>query len=67
MPCVIGIDVGSQSVKSVLVDDEGTALATAGAPYAMSHPAAGWADQDPELWERAVAQTVREVEVGPHG
>jgi xylulokinase len=61
MPCVIGIDVGSQSVKSVLVDDEGTALATAGVPYAMSHPAGGWAEQDPRLWEQAIAQTVREV------
>jgi xylulokinase len=61
MPCVIGIDVGSQSVKSVLVDDEGTALATASAPCAMSHPAGGWAEQDPEHWEQALAQTVREV------
>ena len=61
MPCVIGIDVGSQSVKSVLVDDEGRALAVASAPCAMSHPAGGWAEQDPEHWERALAQTVREV------
>ena len=61
MPCVIGIDVGSQSVKSVLVDDQGTALATASAPCAMSHPAGGWAEQDPAHWEQALAQTVREV------
>jgi xylulokinase len=61
MPCVIGIDVGSQSVKSVLVDDGGTALATASAPCAMSHPAGGWAEQDPASWEQALAQTVREV------
>jgi xylulokinase len=27
----------------------------------MSHPAGGWAEQDPEHWEQALAQTVREV------
>jgi xylulokinase len=61
MGCVIGIDVGSQSVKSVLVDDEGAILATASAPCPMSHPASGWAEQDPAHWEQALAQTVREV------
>jgi xylulokinase len=61
MGCVIGIDVGSQSVKSVLVDDEGSILATASAPCPMSHPASGWAEQDPAHWEQALARTVREV------
>jgi xylulokinase len=27
----------------------------------MSHPASGWAEQDPAHWEQALAQTVREV------
>jgi xylulokinase len=58
---VIGIDVGSQSVKAVLVDDQGTALADAGAPCETSYPAGGWAEQDPVGWERALAESVREV------
>ena len=48
MGCVIGVDVGSQSVKAVVADEEGTALATASAPCTMRHPAGGWAEQDPE-------------------
>lgn len=38
MAYVIGIDVGSQSVKSVLFDEDGTAIEEAGAPCEMSHP-----------------------------
>jgi xylulokinase len=58
---VIGVDVGSQSVKALLVDDNGEPIAAASAACAMSHPASGWAEQDPAEWERALAQTVREV------
>src|SRR3954469_21533211 len=61
MPCVIGVDVGSQSVKAVVADEDGTALATASAPCAMSHPAGGWAEQDPEHWRRALALAVRKA------
>ena len=58
---VIGVDVGSQSVKAMLVDGVGEPVATASAPCAMSHPASGWAEQQPADWERALARTVREV------
>src|SRR3954452_21912928 len=61
MPCVIGVDVGSQSVKAVLADEGGTALATASAPWSMSHPAGGWAEQDPAHWRDAFCQAVREA------
>jgi xylulokinase len=58
---VIGIDVGSQSVKAVLFDDAGAPIAEASAPCEMSHPCSGWAEQDPAAWERGIAQTVREL------
>src|SRR3954464_14250850 len=61
MPCVIGVDVGSQSVKAVVADEDGTALATASAPCTMTHPAGGWAEQDPEHWRRALALAVRQA------
>ena len=59
MGCVIGIDVGSQSVKAVVADDQGRALATASAPCTMHHPAAGWAEQDPADWTTALIAAVR--------
>ena len=58
MPYVIGVDVGSQSVKAVLLDPAGTCVQTAASPVRMSHPAAGWAEQDPFGWEQAVADAV---------
>jgi xylulokinase len=56
---VIGIDVGSQSTKAVLLDEAGTAVAEAAAPYEMSCPRSGWAEQNPACWQRGIAQTVR--------
>ena len=58
---VIGIDVGSQSVKALLTDERGAVLATASAPLTMAHPHDGWAEQDPASWEGAIAASVREA------
>ena len=59
MSCVIGVDVGSQSVKALVVAEDGTQLAAASSPCEMIHPAPGWADQDAESWGRALAAAVR--------
>jgi xylulokinase len=61
MGCVVGVDVGSQSVKALVVDEEGNDLASASSPCEMIHPASGWAEQRPENWERALSQAVREA------
>src|SRR4051812_9926571 len=64
MGCVIGVDVGSQSVKAGGADDQGRALAAASAPCAMHHPASGWAEQDPAGWTGALIAAVREARAG---
>ena len=61
MAYAIGIDVGSQSVKAVLFDQDGTAVDEAAASYEMSCPRSGWAEQDPADWQRGIAWTVREL------
>jgi xylulokinase len=61
MAYVIGVDIGSQSIKALLVDEEGRAVQTASALCETSYPKSGWAEQDPAAWERAIAQSVREV------
>jgi xylulokinase len=58
---VLGIDVGSQSVKAALLDPDGATVATAGRPCTMRHPHAGWAEQNPAEWEQALAGVVRAV------
>jgi xylulokinase len=61
MGYVIGADVGSQSVKALVMDADGAEVATATAACSMTHPAAGWAEQQPEEWKRALAGAVREA------
>jgi xylulokinase len=64
----IGVDIGSQSVKGVLLDPEGRVVATAGQPCRMAHPRSGWAEQDPLSWERGLAEVVRRLlDSGPAG
>lgn len=61
MRYVIGVDVGSQSIKAVLVDDGGSVAATAAAPLVMRHPHSGWAEQSPQDWVTQFVAAVREV------
>ena len=58
MAYVIGCDVGSQSLKGVLVDAEGATVAVASAPYELSFPYPGWAEQDPDDWTWALRRVV---------
>jgi xylulokinase len=61
MTYVVGIDVGSQSVKAVLVDESGATRAVASAPCETHYPASGWAEQDPHRWQHAIIHSVREL------
>jgi xylulokinase len=61
MPYVIGADVGSQSVKGVLLDPGGATCASASAPLTMTSPRPGWAEQNPADWWAALAGVVRQL------
>jgi xylulokinase len=58
MGFAVGVDVGSQSVKGLLLDDSGRIRAEAGSPLSISHPAPAWAEQDPRTWESALATVI---------
>lgn len=55
---LIGIDVGTTSVKSVAFDNRGNILAQASQEYPTVYPHPNWAQQDPEDWWRAVKHTL---------
>jgi xylulokinase len=65
---VIGIDVGSQSIKGVLLGPGGELCASASHGLVMNHPFGGWAEQDPRDWEEGinhvVAKLLRDANVG---
>src|SRR5690242_2806990 len=47
---LIGLDVGTTSVKGVAVAGDGRVLDVAEQPHPLSTPAPGWSEQDPERW-----------------
>ena len=44
---VIGIDVGTSSVKTLVMDASGAIVASASASYPLLTPAPGWVEQHP--------------------
>jgi xylulokinase len=54
MTIFLGIDLGTSSVKAVLVDGDERVLASAAVPLATAHPAPLAAEQEPADWWRAV-------------
>lgn len=61
MTYVIGIDVGTQSVRSCLFDLDGTVVASASRPLTTAFPKPAWAEQDPEEWWRGAVETLKEI------
>lgn len=59
---MIGIDVGTSSLKAIAVDGTGTVLASADRAYpvAIEHP--GWSEQDPALWWEACESALEELD-----
>jgi xylulokinase len=57
----IGIDIGTTSVKSILIDDRQALVGTASAAVAVSRPHPGWSEQDPADWWRATTATLDEL------
>lgn len=54
----LGIDIGTTSVKTVMVDPEGRVVSSAAQGLAVSRPQAGWSEQNPEDWWAAVVATI---------
>uniref|UniRef100_A0A9E8CMK0 Xylulose kinase n=1 Tax=Bosea sp. NBC_00436 TaxID=2969620 RepID=A0A9E8CMK0_9HYPH len=54
----IGIDLGTSSVKAVLVDDRQRVLATAARELAVARPAPLWSEQNPADWISATLEAL---------
>jgi xylulokinase len=61
---VIGIDVGSQSIKGVLVNPDGVLQSSASHGLSMTHPYGGWAEQNPHHWEEGIAVVIAKILAG---
>jgi xylulokinase len=58
---VLGIDVGTQSSKCVVLDANGDVCAVGQEGYDFLMPRPNWIEQDPAAWWEAAVQAVREA------
>jgi xylulokinase len=58
---LLGVDLGTSSVKVVVTDAEGRTLGQAARPYPVESANPGWAESDPHVWWRQTVTAVREA------
>lgn len=61
MRCLLGLDLGTSSVKCLLVCADGQVLGAAEREYPILLPQEGYAEQDPETWWQMSVAAIREV------
>lgn len=61
MTYYLGIDIGTSSTKTLLIDHRGLVLGQSSAEYPVLTPRPGWTEQNPEEWWKATIKTVRQV------
>ena len=58
MACLAGIDLGTQSVKVMIMDERGNVLALASESYDFAIREPGYAEQSPHAWYEASASAI---------
>lgn len=61
MKFVIGIDLGTSAVKTVLVDQRGTIVNEASQPYDIQHLQPGFSEQQPEDWVQGTIGSLQQL------
>ncbi len=61
MKYIIGVDIGTQSTKGMLMDAEGRILASASRGYTVETPKPLWAEQWPDVWLEATLSVLAEM------
>ncbi|WP_268912332.1 xylulokinase [Lentilactobacillus sp. SPB1-3] len=56
--CVLGVDLGTSSVKVSAVTADGTIIAQEGMDFPLQQPKPGYAEQDPEDWVSATTVSI---------
>ena len=56
---LMGIDIGTSSLKTLVTDENGKVMAEAAEAYQFDSPRGGYSEQDPEVWWGACVRTIR--------
>ena len=60
-PTLLGVDLGTSSVKVVVTDPDGRLLSQVSREYEVESANIGWAESDPRIWWRETVLAVREA------
>jgi len=61
MEYLLGIDIGTSGCKSILIDNSGNTAGAVVKEYRLYTPRAGWSEQDPADWWKAVIEGILEL------
>jgi len=60
-PLMLGLDLGTSSVKAMLMDSKGSVVLSTSKSYSIESPRPGWCEQNPAVWWQNVKDVVREL------
>lgn len=61
MPYILGIDLGTSSLKGLVLDKNGKVVGCASAEYPLIQPKAGYSEQDPKEWVQACERVIESL------
>ncbi len=61
---VIGLDIGTTGVKSILIDQSGSLKAESTVSHPIHSPKTNWFEQNPEDWWSATVRSIKEIVAG---
>jgi xylulokinase len=59
---LLGIDLGTSSVKAIIIDEQAHILGVGSREYPINVPQPGWAEQNPDDWWQATILAIRQAQ-----
>ncbi|MFG6117946.1 xylulokinase [Thalassobacillus sp. B23F22_16] len=60
---LLGIDVGTQGAKVLVIDENANIIETATTSYDFQTPQPGWTEQHPNLWWESICEALKQLKV----
>jgi len=58
---LLGIDVGTQSIRAALINSKGQVISLASTSQEMQTPSPGLAEQDPQFWWDSIVKNIKKI------